>query len=157
MKTLIIYFFLGWTFAPIVKFVEKYVYNDWEFLKFLFVICIVDTALGFFKAIIQKNVSSKGFSMVFSKLITYMSALITTHVLVSFTIDKQVNIIFSWFNTVVFSAIIVREAISIFENIAIIQPGAFPKKILSYLKYFDSITGKLDKLKPEKDQQINQQ
>src|SRR5579885_3179777 len=108
-KAFIVYTMLGWTFAPIVEFINKYVYNDWEFLKFLFVITSVDTMLGFVKAIKKKQVSSKGFSMIFNKIIIYSAALIATHTLVHFTIDNQAQVVFGWFDSVVFSAIIIRE------------------------------------------------
>lgn len=142
MKAVLAYLLAGWMFAPFIHFIDKYIFSDWEFLKSLFIICTVDTVLGFLKAVKLKQVSSKGFGMVFNKLIVYSSAIITTHVLVTFSIHNQICSIFSWFDTVVFSAIIVREAISIFENISIIEPGVFPASILKYLQQFDSFTGK---------------
>lgn len=152
-KSIYIYIFFGWTLAPVVEYVDKYVFNDWEFLKFLLVITSVDTLLGFIKAIKLREVSSKGFSMVFKKLIVYSCALITTHALVHFTVDNKAIAVFGWFDYVIFSGIMVREAISIFENIATIDPGAFPKKILKYLRDFDSFTGEFrmrsDKLSDE--------
>ena len=89
------------------------------------------------------NISSKGFSMVFQKFIVYTCALVTTHALVHFTVNNKTVVVFQWFDYVIFSGIMVREAISIFENIAVIDPNAFPKKILKYLKDFDSYTGEL--------------
>jgi phage-related holin len=139
---LLFYIFLGWNLAPFVHFLNTYVYNDWEFLKFLFVICCVDTALGIAKAIKQKNLSTKGFGMVFYKMIVYSSALITSHVLVSFTVHNNSSFLFTWFDNVIFAAIIVKEGVSIFENIAIIDPSVFPKSILKYLRDFDA-AGKL--------------
>lgn len=141
MKQLLVYLLLGWTIAPFVHFIEKYVFSDWEFLKFLFVITSADTVLGLIKAISYKELSSKGFSMIFFKLTAYLCALIATHVLVHFTVGHKANVVFSWFDTVVFSAIVVREAISIFENIALFAPGVFPASILKYLQQFDSMTG----------------
>ncbi len=142
MKQYTILFLLGWTLAPFAQFVNKYIFDDWEFLKFLFVICSVDTCLGVLKAIKQKQVSSKGFGMVFNKLITYSAALICTHVLVHFTVEHKSYIVFSWMDSVIYSAIIVREALSIFENISYLQPGVFSASILKYLHQFDSLTGK---------------
>lgn len=147
---LFFYLFAGWNFAPIISFFEKYVYDDWTFLKFLFVICAVDTLLGILKALKQKNLSTKGFGMVLIKIIIYSSALITSHVLVSFTIHNNGTVLFTWFDNVIFAAIIVKEAASIFENIAIIDPGVFPKSILKYLKDFD-VTGRLKYPKNEND------
>lgn len=145
VKPLLLYFVLGWTLAPVTQFINKYIFNDWEFLKFLFVICSVDTLLGFVKAIKNREVSSKGFGMIFKKIIVYSSALIVTHVLVNFTINNKAQVLFSWIDSMIFSAIVVREAISIFENIAAIDDTFIPNSILKYLKQFDSKTGKFKK------------
>lgn len=141
LKGILIYLMIGWSIAPVLGFIDKYVFNDWEFIKFLLVICSVDTVLGFVKAAKLRVLSSRGFSMVFKKLIVYSCALIVTHVLVHFTVANKAYAVFAWFDYVIFSGIMVRETISIFENIAIIDPTAFPKQILKYLKDFDSITG----------------
>lgn len=145
VKPIMLYFILGWTLSPITNFINKYIFSDWEFLKFLFVICSVDTMLGFFKAMKHKEVSSKGFGMIFKKIIVYSSALIVTHVLMNFTINNKGQILFGWIDSMIFSAIVVREAISIFENIAAIDDSLIPNSILKYLKQFDSKTGKFKK------------
>ncbi|MVT11388.1 phage holin family protein [Chitinophaga tropicalis] len=142
MKAIVIYLTLGWAMAPVISWIEKYVFSDWEFLKFLFVIVSVDTALGLFKAIRQRQVSSKGFGMVLRKIIIYTSALVATSALTKFTVSGAPQVAFSFLGNVVFSAIMVREAISIFENIAEIDPGVLPGWILKYLQKFDSLTGK---------------
>lgn len=142
VKGFFLYLMFGWAIAPVIGWIEKYVYSDWEFLKFLFVVISVDTILGLLKAFIHKNVSSKGFSMVLRKIIIYTGALITTSALVKFTIEGAPQAAFGFFNNVVFSAIMLREAISIFENIAEIDPNIMPSWILKYLHKFDSLTGK---------------
>ncbi|WPV66272.1 phage holin family protein [Chitinophaga sp. LS1] len=141
VKAIIIYLLVGWFTAPVVGWIEKYIYSDWEFLKFLFVIVSVDTFLGLVKAVVQRKVSSKGFGMVLKKIIIYTSALITTSALTKFTVAGAPQVAFSFLGNVVFSAIMVREAISIFENIAEIDPGVLPGWILKYLQKFDSLTG----------------
>ena len=32
--------------APLLEFVERYVFGDWEFVKFLIVLVVIDTSLG---------------------------------------------------------------------------------------------------------------
>jgi toxin secretion/phage lysis holin len=142
MKQYSIYLLLGWLFAPIIQFIEKYVFNDWDYLRFLFIIAMVDTALGTYKALLKRQFSSRSFGACINKIVVYMAALITTHVMISFTVHNKAYPVFSWFDTVVFSAIIIREAVSIFENIAVIEPGVLPSSMLKYLKGFDSFTGK---------------
>jgi toxin secretion/phage lysis holin len=141
VKTIFIYLMYGWIIAPAISFIEKYVYSDWEFLKFLFVVIVVDTVLGLVKAFIKKNISSKGFAMVLKKIIIYSAALIATSALTKFTVAGAPQAAFGFLNNVVFSAIMVREAISIFENIGEIDPNVLPSWILKYLHKFDSLTG----------------
>ena len=143
IKVVGVYLIAGSAFAPLFKLVNKYLFSDWEFINFLIVICAVDTLLGFVKALKQKNISSRGFSMVFKKIIIYSCALITSHAMVNYTVGGKVNRLFTYFDFVVFSSIMVREGISIFENIASIDPKAFPKRILKYLRDFDSLTGEM--------------
>ena len=149
MRSITVYLLIGWSLAPITRFVNEYVFSDWDYLRFLFVIMAVDTLLGLYKAILAKDISSKGYGMVIKKIIVYSAALIATNVLVKFTINGATQIAFGWMNSVVYSAIIAREAISIFENIAVIDPKAMPKRLLKYLKDFDSFTGRPLKLKDE--------
>lgn len=143
MKVVGIYLIAGGILAPVFKVINKYIFSDWEFINFLVVICAVDTILGFYKSVKLKNISSRGFSMVFKKIIIYSCALITSHAMVNYTIGGKVNSLFGYFDFVVFSSIMIREGISIFENIAVIDPTALPKKILKYLRDFDSLTGEL--------------
>lgn len=142
IKTCLAYLYIGAVTSPFVDFFTNYVYDDVSYLKSLAVICLVDTVLGFYIAFITKTISPKGFSKIFKKIITYASALIMSHVLVSFTIHDKPFIVFSWLDTVIFSAIMVNEALSILENIARVYPGLIPDKLIKYFKNFDSFTGK---------------
>lgn len=121
---------------------EKYIFKDWEFVKFLIVAVIVDTLLGFVKAVYAHNVSSKAYGMIAKKLIIYMCVLILSHVLSNFSVGGIKLISFQWFQYFACTALIIREAISIVENIAYLFPGLIPASIMKRLKDFDSITGK---------------
>lgn len=131
-------FLLSATGYPVMKFVEKYVFNDWQFLVFLVVVVGVDTVLGFWKNWRYHTLSSAGFSKLFTKILIYGSVLVLTHVLTRFTIGGEANTIFSWFDTVMYSAIMVREAISIVEKVGAISPGILPRWILKRLQAFDN-------------------
>ena len=141
MKPILLYLFLGWTIAPFVHFFNTYIFSDWDYLIFLTVLSSCDTVMGVTRALVKHEFSTKAFGKVFIKIIIYSCALIVSHVLVYFTVKGKTQAVFSWFDTVVLSAIVVREAISIFESIAVIEPGVFPIRILKYLKSFDSVTG----------------
>lgn len=125
---------------------EKYVFSDWEFLFFLIVIISIDTFFGLWKYWKLNLLSSKGFGRFFTKCIIYFAVLVLTHLLTSFTVKGVVNPVFGWIDHLMYSMIIVREAISIFENITAINPGILPAWILRKLKQFDD-SGNLNDLK----------
>lgn len=125
--------------------VEKYLFNDWQFLSALFVLVMLDTALGVWKNLKTKSLSSRGFAGFFEKMGLYASFLIVTHVLITFTVNGKEVGVFAWIDNVFYSAIMVREAISILENIGTIKPDLIPAWILAYLKKFDA-SGKLSDL-----------
>lgn len=124
---------------------EKYIFKDWEFVKFLVVSIIVDTVLGFVKSIINRNVSSKAFGMIAKKLIIYMSVLVISHVLSNYSVEGVKLISFQWFQYFACTSLIIRESISIVENISYIFPGLIPAAIMKRLKDFDSETGNIIK------------
>ena len=127
--------------SPIAELFEKYVFGDWEFVKFLIVLISLDTLLGFVKHYIAKDVDSRAFAMIAKKLIAYSAVMILSHVLSNFAVDGESVESFVWFRYFACSALMVREAISIIENSEEILPGFFPKSVISRLKGFDSDTG----------------
>jgi len=124
-------------FSPLLNFFECYVFDDWQFMQFMIILIVLDSILGIWRAIKRKEVSSKGFGMIFKKLFIYMSLLILSHVLVNFKIEGKPSLIFMWFDDLVYSAILLRESISILENVAIIYPNAVSKLVLEKLKEFE--------------------
>ncbi len=125
--------------------IEKYFFNDWQFLSAFFVLIMLDTLLGIWKNLKTKTLSSRGFAGFFEKLGLYASFLIVTHILITFTIDGKEVVVFAWIDNVFYCAIMVRESISIIENIGAIKPDLIPSWILAYLKKFDA-SGKLSDL-----------
>lgn len=123
--------------SPIVDMVEKYIFGDWEFLKYLVVLICIDTLISWIYHIIHKDFSSKGIGMIFIKLIVYASLLIVGHVLGHFTIDGQESITFTWFRSLMCTALLVRESISIIENVGKLNPNLVPLQIRKILKDFD--------------------
>ncbi len=138
------YLLLSLSLAVVMQFVEKYLFNDWTFLKFLIVLIMLDTALGFINNWKRGTISSKGFGDIFYKLLVYSSVLITGHVIMYFTVHgEHVSIKgSSFFDDILMSGMILRESISIFENIAKIRPNLLPKFILKKLHDFDSESDK---------------
>lgn len=127
--------------APILEFIEKYVFGDWEFVKFLIVLVVIDTVLGFIKHFMAHDISSRAFGMIARKLLIYASVLIVTHVLASFSVGGNLVGCLVWFRYFACAALMVREAISVLENCETICPGLIPKWIVRRLREFDSTTG----------------
>lgn len=120
---------------------EQYIFGDWEFVKWLVVLMTIDTLLGFIKHWLQHDISSKAWSMIAKKIIIYSSVLILSHVMSNFRIAGELVNNFLWFRYFACSALIVREALSIIENVEEICPGFFPKSIITKLKGFNNTTG----------------
>jgi hypothetical protein len=117
---------------------EKYIFSDWQFLYFLFVAIGLDTFFGVWKNIKYCTLSAKGFGGLFTKVTIYFGFLIVTHTMVYYSVQGKQNVFFSWFDSFAYSAIMVREAISIIEKIGAINPNLIPGFILKRLKQFDS-------------------
>lgn len=125
-------------FATLSQLFEKYLFNDWQYLIFLVTIVFIDSILGAYAAYKRQELSSRGWGKIIEKLLIYFSFLVMTHVLMFVTINGQVVTLFSWLDDTLFFAILIREAISIVENAALINPSLVPKWLLAKLKSFDN-------------------
>lgn len=123
--------------TPFVAWFEKYVFSDWEFVKFLIVLMCVDTFLGFVYHIKKKDISIEGFEKILIKIICYGAALIVAHNLSSYTVMGSSIGGFAWFRAFVCSALLVREGASIFSLTDRISPGLVPPRIRKYLRHYD--------------------
>ena len=124
--------------TPFVSFMESYIFNDWEFLKYLMILMVLDTITGLAKYFKLQTVSSRAFAKIFTKLIVYACVLTLTHVITHFKVQGTENIVFGWFDDFAYSALIVREGISILENFGVLCPRMVPKILLGKLKEFDN-------------------
>jgi phage-related holin len=141
IKKLCTIVFLSVPLTGIIKFIETYVYNDWSFLISLFILIALDTATGLIKAVVMKNFQSAKIGKIAVKITLYGIALICIHVLTNFTVNGEHPPLIGWFDDFAFSLLMLREGVSVLENIAIIKPDLLPKKLLTYLKEFDNETG----------------
>jgi len=121
----------------IVLIIDKYIFNDWEFIAMLTVLIALDTLLGFYVAFIKKNVSSDKFAKLFTKIIVYMVMLICSHSATHVRANGSEIIVLAWLDSVIYSGIVVREILSLFEKCAIIQPNLIPKWIINRLKQYN--------------------
>ena len=121
----------------VVSDILHYVYQDWEYAKWIGIAVVVDTLLGFVKHLIHKDASSEGFFVKFSKKIfVYILLLILSNVLANITIHGSAVGTTQWIGTYLCTYMIVREAISVMENANAILP-IFPKSVIKRFKDFN--------------------
>jgi phage-related holin len=121
----------------VIMIIDKYVFNDWEFIAMLTVLIALDTLLGFYVAFIKKDVSSDKFAKLFTKIIVYMVMLICSHSATHVKANGNEIMILAWLDSVIYSGIVVREILSLFEKCAIIQPSLVPQWIIKRLKQYN--------------------
>jgi len=111
-----------------------YVVGECHWVVYLAVLMVLDTILGFVKHWISHTVSSKGWGDVGIKLLLYTTVLILGHTLGSAELAAGTGTgHLTWFKTFSCVFLMVREAISIVENIETIKPGCWPKWLISRL------------------------
>lgn len=108
----------GWTLAPVLHFVETYLFDDWAFLASLAVVVGVDTLLGIWLGYRHGRLSSKSFARIFKKVTGYVLFLIAVHAAATHTVAGQANTLLSWLDTVAYSTVLSRELLSILEKTA---------------------------------------
>ena len=127
MRKYLCFFVMAWPVTYVAQFLERYVFGDCHWVIYLAVLVVLDTLLGFVKHWITHTVSSRGWGDVGIKLLLYSTVLILGHVLghVETAAGSGTNSL-AWFKTFSCIFLMVREAISIVENIEEIKPGFFP-------------------------------
>lgn len=114
----------------------RYVYQDWEFAKWIAMAIALDTALGIVKAGVKKDISSESFWQKFSKKIfVYICLLILSNVMQNYTVNGSNVGATEWIGSYLCTFMLVREAISILENVNAITP-IVPKWVLDRMREF---------------------
>lgn len=115
----------------------KYVYQDWEFARWIAVAIILDTVLGMVRAFVHKDLSSEVFWAKFwKKMVGYLSLMILSNILTNYTVKGEVVGATQWMGTYLCSYMLIREAISVIEKVNAIVPIA-PKWLLERMKDFN--------------------
>lgn len=121
----------------IVADIFSYVYQDWEFTKWIAIAIIVDTILGLWKHFLYKDASSREFFSKFGKKIgIYICLLILSNVLAHSTVQGSVVGTTQWISTYICVFMLVRECFSCIENIQAIYP-ILPTSFIKRLKDFN--------------------
>jgi hypothetical protein len=124
------------SFLPsVIEFIQKYIFADVDIAIFIAILITLDTGLGVWKGLKYNRFSSFRFNDVIEKVVLYGIFLIFVHICTHFNEGK--SWLSDWFDTVGYSIVIVREGISLIENIGAIRPNILPAWILKRLKDFD--------------------
>ena len=121
----------------IVADFSRYLYQDWEFAKWIGIAVILDTILGVVKHLLHKDASSEFFFSKFGKKIAvYIVLLILSNVLTNYTVQGSIVGTTQWIGTYLCVFMMVREGFSCVENIQAIYP-IFPTSFVRRLKDFN--------------------
>lgn len=137
MHKLFIILWVSGALLALQKIIETYFFHDWNFLVSLFILIAIDTTTGVMKAFKQKVLSSDRFGSFLVKIFLYCMVLIVVNVLISFKVEGTHPIIFDWIEVFIMTALMFREAVSIFENITLIYPTLLPRFVMRRLEQFD--------------------
>lgn len=126
----------------VFNFINKYIFSDMSFLKWLVIVMILDFITGVTKAWVNgglKSVTSKGLRCTVSKVVQYGSFLVVTHVLTHFEIADKANMNYAFISKFAYEFLILIEIKSVYENIVRIDPtldieSYLRNKIMSILK-----------------------
>ena len=127
------------TSLPITIVTEgfQYVYQDWEFAKWIAVAITIDTILGVWKHFIHEDASSESFFSRFTrKIVIYIFLMILSNFASHATVGGTVVGPMQWIGTYLCVFMMVREIFSIIENIQAIYP-ILPKNFVKRMKDFN--------------------
>ena len=127
------------TSLPLTVVMEgtQYLFQDWEFAKWIAVAIAIDTILGVWKHLIHKDASSESFFSRFTKkIIIYMFLMILSNFASHATVPGNVVSPRQWMGDYLCVFMMVREVFSIIENIQAIYP-IFPTSFVKRLKDFN--------------------
>lgn len=106
--------------APIIMFIEKYIFNDWQFLKYLIIVMILDIFSALCRVYLtegKENITSRGMRQTVVKSVQYFVFLITIHLLTNIHVNGDRITIYDWIIDVAYTFLIVIEIRSIWENL----------------------------------------
>jgi Bacteriophage holin family len=124
--------------TPVHNFIQKYLFQDLGFLKWLVIAMILDLVTGVAKVYKQqglRGITSKGLRDTVSKCIQYGAFLIITHIITHYEIGGYAATNMRWINKLAMEFILLVECKSVYENIVTINP-----KFDFVAKLWDKIT-----------------
>ena len=121
----------------IVGNILKYVYQDWEFAKWIGIAVLIDTIVSIVKHWILCDFNSEEFFQKFAKkAFVYIALMILSNLLTYSTVNGHAMGATSWIGEYICWAVLLRESISIVENSNAIYPWC-PVWLLKRLKDYN--------------------
>lgn len=122
----------------LMTLIKEYCFSDISFLLPLTIMVMLDTATGLVKHWKFRTVSSHSYGKLFTKILIYLAVLMVTTLLVNLKVNGESANIYGWVDDFVFASLLLREAISILENLSAIRPDLFPTQLLKRLRQFEN-------------------
>jgi phage-related holin len=123
----------------VVQWAERYLWSDWEFAAALAVLIAADTATGLARAWHTRTLASRRFQGVFVKVLAYAATLVTLHTISHHTVQGQPNSLLAgivpYFDATAYAAIVLRETLSIHENLAALGYPLLPTRVLRHFRH----------------------
>ena len=117
----------------VVTDLSQYLFQDWEFAKWIAVAIIIDTVLSVWKHLLHKDASSEAFFSKFSKKIAiYIVLLILSNVLANFKVHGSVVGATQWIGTYLCVFMMVRECFSCVQAIYPIFSTSFVRRLKDF-------------------------
>lgn len=134
LSTIPDYALFGSIIGTITMFIQKYLFSDFDYLKYLCIAILLDTFLALIYHARNGSISSSGIDKFTVKIIAYASALILMHLLESFTIKGVHYEIQDFPSHVMYGIFFYRELVSIAEKIEAVRPNTLPGFLVKFLK-----------------------
>lgn len=122
--------------AHLMPFVERYIFDDLDFVITLAVIMFCGALFNIAVAIRRKELSSDLFVEMLTKIIAYAGLLIITHSAATYAHKEPYDLLFDLIDRSMLSGLIAWEVLTAFRNAGILGIK-IPRAVLRYLKGFD--------------------
>jgi len=132
-------YWIAASLAPIIIWIERYVFSDWSYLPSLMILIGIDFATGVTAAWKHNEaITSKGWRNTIVKIVQYASFLIVTHIIVNFELNgEKVQLPIAWITEGAYVFLIAIEVKSVYENLTRINSNLdFLKPIIKKLEEY---------------------
>lgn len=128
----------------IMNFLEKFLFDS-VFLINIAVLISLDTILGVFLAWKEKRVKSSSFGNLFSKIAIYFIVLSAMHNTADILHAKKLSFFADFLDSTLYSAICIRELLSILEKVILLGYLKINLKVFQHLEVYYEWLKKIQK------------